>query len=120
MPAPEIYANLHLTEPQATPQLVKESVHKWQDLFSTLRTQFPSADLKLGLFKEPPYFGASFIEWDRPGGKIHVSPYVWNVAAPNCPGYDMFWVGKKRSVIYETYVEGLQYLNRSTNNELIK
>ncbi|MBM3240384.1 hypothetical protein FJZ31_29225 [Candidatus Poribacteria bacterium] len=120
MPSPEIYANLHLTEPQATPQLVKECVHKWQDLFATLKTQFPNADFKLGLFKEPPYFGASFIDWERPGGKIHVSPYVWNVAAPNCPGYDMYWVGQKPSAIYETYVEGLQYLHRSTENELTK
>jgi class 3 adenylate cyclase len=120
MPAPEIYANLHLTELQATPQLVKECVHKWKDLFATLTSQFPNADFKLGLFKVPPYFGASFIDWERPGGKIHVSPYIWNVAAPDCPGYDMFWVGKRPSTIYETYVEGLQYLHQNTENELTK
>ena len=120
MPAPETYANLRLTEPQATPQLVKDCVHKWRDLFAKLSTQFPNADFKLGLFTEPPYFGASFIDWERPGGRIHVSPYIWNVAAPNCPGYDMFWVGKKPSAIYETYVEGLQYLHRSAENELSK
>jgi len=85
-----------------------------------LKTQFPNADFKLGLFKEPPYFGASFIDWERPNGKIHVSPYVWNIAAPNCPGYDLLWVGKKPSAIYETYVEGLQYLHRNTENELTK
>lgn len=120
MPAPDVYANLYLTKAQATPQLVKECVNKWQDLFSKLKTQFPNADCKLGLFKEPPYFGASYIDWERPNGKIHVSPYVWNIAAPNCPGYDLFWVGKKPSAIYETYVEGLQYLHRSTENELTK
>jgi len=120
MPAPEIYATLHLTEPQATAKLVTECAHKWKDLLATLKTQLPNADLKLGLFQEPPYFGASFIDWERPGGKIHVSPYIWNIAAPNCPGYDMFWLGKKPSSIYETYVEGLQYLHRSTENELTK
>ena len=120
MPAPDVYANLHLTKPQATPQLVKDCVQKWQDLFAALKTQFTNADFKLGLFKEPPYFGASFVDWERPGGKIHVSPYVWNVAAPKCPGYDLFWVGKKPSTVYETYVEGLQYLHRSTENELTK
>lgn len=120
MPAPDVYANLHLTKPQATPQLVKDCVQKWQNLFATLKTQFTNADFKLGLFKEPPYFGASFIDWERPGGKIHVSPYVWNVAAPDCPGYDIYWVGKKPSAIYETYVEGLQYLHRSTENKLTK
>ena len=120
MPAPGVYAHLVLTKPQATPQLVKDCVQKWQNLFSKVKTQFPNADLKLGLFKEPPYFGASFIDWERPNGKIHVSPYVWNVAAPNCPGYDLFWISKKPSTIYETYVEGLQYLHRSTKNELTK
>lgn len=120
MPDPEIYASLHLTEPQATPQLVKDCFLKWKEFFATLKTKFPNADFKLGLFKEPPYFGASFIDWERPGGKIHVSSYVWNVAAPNCPGYDMPWVGKKPSAIYETYVEGLQYLHRITGNELTK
>lgn len=120
MPAPDVYANLHLTEPQATPQLVKDCVQKWQDLFATLKKQNLNTDLKLGLFKEPPYFGASFIDWKRPGGKIHISPYVWDVAAPNCPGYDISWVGKKPSGIYEIYVESLQYLHQSTENELTK
>lgn len=120
MPAPDVYESLHLTKPQAAPQLVKDCVLKWQDLFATLKTRITNADFKLGLFKEPPYFGASFIDWERPGGKIHVSPYVWNVAAPNCPGYDISWIGKKPSAIYETYVEGLRYLHRSTENELTK
>ena len=120
MPAPDVYVNLHLTKPQATSQLVKDCVQKWQDLLSKLKTQFPNADLKLGLFKEPPYFGASFIDWESPNGKIHVSPYIWNIAAPNCPGYDLHWVSKKPSAIYETYVEGLQYLHRNTKNELTK
>ena len=120
MPAPDVYANLHLTKPQSTPQLVKDCAQKWLELLSQLKTQFPNADFKLGLFKEPPYFGASFIDWERPDGKIHVSPYVWNIAAPNCPGYDLLWVGKKPSAVYETYVEGLQYLHQSTENELTK
>jgi hypothetical protein len=120
MPDPEIYANFYLTAPQATPELVKDCAHKWQELLALLKTQFPNADLKLGMFKEPPYFGASFIDWERPGGRIHISPYVWNVAAPNCPGYDIVWIGKKPSAIYETYVEGLQYLHQSTKNELTK
>ncbi len=118
MPAPEVYEKLHLTKQQAIPQLVKECIKGWQEIFTTLKAQFEHADLKLGLFKEPPYFGASFIDWERPGGRIHISPYVWNVAAPNCPGYDLVWLGNKPSAIYETYVEGLQYLNRNTKNEL--
>ena len=120
MPDSEIYANLHLTAMRASAQFVKECVSRWKELFAELKTQFPEADLKLGLFKEPPYFGASLIDWERPGGKIHVSPYIWNVAAPNCPGYDLAWIGKQPSPIYETYVEGLQYLQSHTINDLTK
>jgi hypothetical protein len=109
-----------LTKPQATADLVANCVQKWKELFATLRVKFPNADLKLGLFREPPYFGASFIDWERPSGKIHVSPYVWNIAAPDCPGYDVQWIGKTPSAIYETYVEGLRYLNQSTDNELTR
>ncbi len=118
MPSPDVYEGLHLTAPQAAPQVVRDCVQGWMALFGKLRTRLPNADFKLGLFKEPPYFGGSYIDWDRPNGRIHVSPYVWNVAAPNCPGYDLSWIGKKPSVIYERYVEGLQYLYQSTDNEL--
>ena len=114
MPDPKIYAKLNLTKPQASAQLVTKCVLGWKKLFAVLGARFPLADFKLGLFKEPPYFGASFIDWERPGGKIHVSPYVWNVAAPKCPGYDMVWIGKKPSGIYETYVDGLRYIEKNT------
>ena len=120
MPDSEIYANLHLTAIRVSAQFVKKCVGRWKELFAELKTQFQEADLKLGLFKEPPYFGASFIDWERPDGKIHVSPYIWNVAAPNCPGYDLAWIGKQPSPIYETYDAGLQYLQSHTINDLTK
>ena len=118
MPNPETYEALNLTDSQASVQLVKKSIQDWKKFFEILRERVPKSDLKLGLFKEPPFFGASFIDWNRPGGRIHVSPYIWNVAAPNCPGYDMLWVGNRPSAIYETYLEGLNYLQRTTVNEL--
>ena len=120
MPDPVVYANLHLTKLQAEPQFLRECVDKWRKLFGTLKDRSPDSDFKLGLFKEPPYFGASFTDWERPGGKIHVSPYIWSVAAPNCPGYDVMWIGKTPSSIYQAYVVGLQYLYGSTENELTK
>ena len=120
MPDPRIYASLHLTEPQAMPQLVEECAGKWRELLAGVQAQYPNADVRLGLFKEPPYFGASFIDWERPGGRIHVSPYIWNLAAVDCPGYDLEWLGTKPSTVYEAYVEGLQYLRRSTDNSLEK
>ena len=118
MPDPDVYEHFNLTQSKATSQFVKDCVKKWQELLSKLQEQFPNADLKLGLFKEPPYFGASFIDWERQKGKIHVSPYVWSIPAPKCPGYDLEWIGKEPSSVYETYVDGLLYLHRSTENEL--
>jgi hypothetical protein len=116
MPDPETYRQLQLSPQQATAEFVDECVAKWRKFFVTLKEQNPKADLKLGLFKEPPYFGASFIDWERPGGVIHVSPYVWNVPAPDCPGYDLQWLGNRPSSIYEVYLEGLQYLHSQTAN----
>lgn len=116
MPDPGVYKHLHLHSIYATAEYVNECIEKWKGLMAQLKEKNTNADLKLGLFKEPPFFGASFIDWDRPGGKVHISPYIWNVAAQRCPGYDLEWIGSKPSNIYEHYVEGLQYLNSQTVN----
>jgi class 3 adenylate cyclase len=118
MPDPNFYMSHNLTPAHPAAEIVEGSVRQWRAFFVELRTQSPDVDLKLGLFKEPPYFGASFVDWDRPEGRIHVSPYIWGVPSPLCPGYDLQWLGKRPSAIYETYVEGLEYLNRSTANAL--
>ena len=118
MPDAEVYASFHPTKPHATPEFVKECIQEWKDYFSNLKRNFPKVDFKLGLFKQPPYLGASFINWGIPGGKIHVSPYVWNIAAPDCPGYDIRWMGNTPSPVYKIYIEGLNYLDKNTENEL--
>jgi class 3 adenylate cyclase len=116
MPDPVTYAHLNLSPYYATPQFVGECIEKWRVLLAAIKKQSPKADLKLGLFKEPPYFGASFTDWERPDGVIHVSPYVWSVPAPECPGYDLRWLGKRPSPVYEVYVRGLEYLHGQTAN----
>lgn len=116
MPDPPTYGQLTLAPTQATAELIDECVARWREFFAALKAKHPKAELKLGLFKEPPYFGASFIDWERPGGLIHISPYVWNVPAPDCPGYDLQWLGNRPSSIYEVYLEGLQYLHSQTAN----
>jgi len=118
MPNPDTYGSLNLTAPHASKKYLEECVKNWKKAFLKIKKDTPKAELKLGLFEEPPFFGASFIDWDRPDGMIHVSPYVWNITAPECPGYDLQWIGKKPTKIYETYVKGLQYLNAQTLNSL--
>lgn len=119
MPDPEAYECLHIHTPYAQVNFVTDSIDKWREFFTSLKQDYPNADLKLGLFKEPPHFGASFIDWERSGGTIHISPYVWNVSAPKCPGYDLQWIGNKPSPIYEVYTEGLNYLNSKTSNVIL-
>lgn len=120
MPEPDTYSTLHLSKSQPTPQQIADYVQKWREFFAVLASKFPDIDLKLGLFKDSPCLAASFLDWDRPKGKIHVSPYVWDVPAPRCPGYDLQWLGATPSEIYETYVTGLDYLHRTTKNELAR
>jgi hypothetical protein len=116
MPRPTSYANLSLPPKQASLQMLTECIAGWRDLFKSLKERFPNADLKLGLFDAPPFLGASFFNWDRSEGVIHISPYVWGIAARDCPGYDLRWLGKNPSPIYEVYVQGLQYLQSQTEN----
>lgn len=116
MPNPTVYTTFHISGDRALPVLVSECVVRWRRLFARLREHSPKADLKLGLFSELPYFGASYVNWEQPDGEIHVSPYVWGIPAPMCPGYDLKWIGKKPSTVYGTYVEGLRYLHSKTVN----
>lgn len=118
MPDPVIYRSFHLSSLHASPDVLDQSICRWREYLTALRTRHPGADIKLGLFREPPYLGASFTDWERPDGVVHVSPYIWGVAGRDCPGYDLKWTGKNPSPIYEAYVQGLRYLHANTANSL--
>ncbi len=118
MPDPEIYKRMNVTREYATSKFINACVKKWKIFLRTLRSKYPKAEIKLGLFKEPPYFGASFIDWERRGGVIHVSPYVWNIVASECPGYDLLWIGNEPSPVFRAYVKGLNYLSFATVNKM--
>lgn len=118
MPDPEVYTHLHLSACRASSEFVAECVGRWKSTLGRITAEHPKADLKLGLFREPPYFGASFLDWERKGGRVHVSPYVWNTPAPDCPAYELEWLGSSPSPVYEVYVEALHYLNSQTVNAL--
>ena len=120
MPDPETYKCLRLSAARASTSYIENCIQKWKIFFEIIKKQYPNADLKLGLFQEPPYFGGSFLDWERPEGTIHVSPYIWGITAEQCPGYDIKWIGKNPSPIYEAYIAGLQYINAETNNIALK
>ncbi len=92
------------------------AIPRWQALFKRLKVDYPNAALKLGLFYRPPFLGASYFDWEHPDGFIHVSPYIWNVAAQDCPGYELQWFGSRPTQVYRAYVHGLLALESETEN----
>ncbi len=72
------------------------------------------ADLSLRVFEfEHPFYFASYWDWDRPGGRIHVSPYVFGQAIGKCPGVDYLWQGRLKTPAFEYYVRGLEFLQKN-------
>ena len=93
-------------------------LERWKIYLSSLLRLRTRTDVYLGLFVEPPYFGASLLDWDRPTGTIHVSPYVWDTPARDCPGFDISWKDGRFPRVAQAYVDGLRYLKRTTKNIL--
>lgn len=118
MPDPEVYGEMKLDDGRDAADLVKECIERWKVLFGVLSKEYGHATLKLGMFEQIPYLGASFLDWKEPEGKIHVSAYIWGAEAKDCPGYDIKWIGQNQPSIYEAYVRGLDYLDRNTINIL--
>lgn len=83
---------------------------RWSKVIDKLKKNYISLNVELFLFNEPPYYGASYINWSKVGGSIHVSPYIWGVKTTECPGFDMVWNGSDEPEVYKKYVMGLDYL----------
>lgn len=121
MPSTDFAQNLcipqsHLTSTPITPELVSLQTEKWAEYLGQLRRERPEVEVKLGVFSAPLYFGASFLDWERPKGRIHVSPGVWGKHSTQWPGYDLEWLGSRPSEVYEAYVSALGYLHAHTEN----
>jgi len=59
---------------------------------------------------ERPFYFASYWDWDRIGGRIHVSPYIWGADVGTCPGLDYAWITEEPTPAYQAYREGLRSL----------
>lgn len=62
-------------------------------------------------YDRPLYF-ASYWDWDKPGGRIHVSPYIWGADVRVCPALDYSWITSRPTPEYQAYVEGLRNLRQ--------
>lgn len=78
-----------------------------QELEHLLRDRVRDLEFRAYRF---PYFFASFLDWEAPGGRIHVSPYVWGLNVRECPGLDYRWSTPKPPRPYSDYRRGLDEL----------
>ena len=115
MPAPEAYERLGSGNISGTDVPLADYLQQWKALLTHLRAEHPNADFKLGLYQTLGYY-ASYLDWEQRGGFIHVSPYIWGVAAKDSPGFDIVWHVDEPPPPYQAYLDGLNYLNRITEN----
>jgi hypothetical protein len=87
---------------------------EWRRLASSMRKRQPKAEIEVREYQSPPYFGASFLDWEERGGFVHISPYIWGVEAAQCPGFNINWVGSNPLPLYRTYVKGLMGLHSNS------
>lgn len=59
---------------------------------------------------DQPFYFASYWDWEKPGGRIHVSPYIWGADVSVCPALDYTWITAQPTRHYEAYRDGLQHL----------
>lgn len=120
MPAPEVYETLALGQLYISTDALRASIAAWTAYLQSLRDRSPMLKVKLDIYLIQPYWGGSFIDWDRPGGTIHISPYLWDRAAKDCPGYDLPWLSDTPSEVYDAYVGTLDWLNQHVPDTLTK
>jgi len=118
MPDPETYASLNMGRLWIAPDMLRDSIAAWREYLETLQERSSMTQIKLALHRVPPLWGGLFVDWDRPGGRIHISPYLWNRATQDSPGYALHWLGDTPSEIYEAYVSTLDWLNNTVPNLL--
>lgn len=99
-------------------QNLEACINRWRTVLMQIKVQRPQARIKLGLFKGPAFFGGSFLDWEQTGGQVHISPYVWEVPARECLGFDLERRGQEPHPVLAGYVRGLDALHESTPNEL--
>ena len=118
MPHPDSIKEYGKSAPMNQLELLTACIQKWKEILIKIQSYRPKAHIKLGLFRQPPFLGGSFIDWNKNGGKIHISPYIWEVPAKECPGFDLERKGETPHPVLAAYIRGLEALNEETKNEL--
>ena len=95
------------SEGRSHAELIAAKRQAREDLERVLRERV--YELEFREYRFPFFFGA-FFDWEAPGGKIHVSPYIWGRNVRECPGLDYEWHTQKPPEPYEYYRRGLEEL----------
>src|SRR5262249_2207718 len=83
---------------------------RWWDLLSKLHQRFNKAEIAIGLMWEPVFYGAHYFDWEAPGGRITIRPFIWGLKGPECPSYESEWKHKNAPREYRDYRAGLENL----------
>lgn len=88
---------------RSTASLIAERDHA----LAGLRDFFENApaycrEVNFLIFEGPPVF-ASYWDWDRPGGRIHISPQLAGIDIGKCPSIDHIWLQDTPTHIYDQY-----------------
>jgi hypothetical protein len=82
-----------------------------QGALEELRSDLNSWASNWALYEhDRPFYFASYLDWDRPGGLIHVSPYIWGCDLRRCPAIDYSWRTNTPTKQYVAYRDGLDGL----------
>ncbi len=111
LPSEDLYNRLGRVIVSETNKPLEEFVADWRTLLNELKEERPQLHVKLAQIDTIGYY-ASYRNWDRPGGVIHVSPAIWGTTANESPGFDFTWHGDAPMPTYEAYVRGLRNLNQ--------
>jgi hypothetical protein len=68
------------------------------------------------------YYFASYWDHEQPGGRIHLSPFIWGQQVKTCPGLDYFWHSDriKPTREYQAYSDGLEQLRLAPGTRRLK
>lgn len=113
VPQPGTTPGYLLAESDRTGRDAGAYVATWKNAVARIRELPSRPDARLFVTNEPMFFGASYLDWTQPGGRIHVSPYVWGKSAREAPGFDLDWAGGPMPEVFRAYVEGLGAVRRA-------
>lgn len=109
MPDPDGW-NCHSKPPLPDIDTLKTHVERWKNFLIEQKKKLPKADIRLYLFKDEPFLGASFIDWEKAQGKIHIGPYIWGIPAKDSPGFDLEWENCHRPEVATSYIQAMHNL----------